>query len=263
MAEVENNPAGRLHAILTRAKEIAREPANRASAGILWGLVFQVVYVPSVGNAPPNPLSSSEQLEVISRLIELQKLVEETEESLLKVEGLTEKYFRPFERIRPLTFESLAALGSDVSGSLAVITDGDMTVLEFCSEKLEGHHPEVVVDKAELILVLSEVTALFEEVKVMADLDEDLHAFILDGLESIRRGISEFRIRGPERLRETLAEIVGGLAVNWEMVEAAREDESMQKFGKLFYRLAAAVRFGADATRLLAAVKIGLLPGGG
>ena len=91
----------------------------------------------------------------------------------------------------------------------------------------ESHHVEHIVDKAELKQILEDVTELFNEVQ-QTDIDAELKTFILDGLESIRRGIYEFRIRGPERLKETVGEIVGSLYVNYKTVAVADGDESLE-----------------------------------
>jgi hypothetical protein len=135
-----------------------------------------------------------------------------------------------------------------------------MTVLEFCSERLEQQHRERIIDKAELEQILEDVTALFNEVQ-QADIDAELQTFILDGLESIRRGINEFRIRGPERLKEAIGEIVGSLYVNYKTVEAAGEDESLGKFNTLFNRLTSIVTFANTSVKLLTALATPLLPG--
>jgi hypothetical protein len=88
-----------------------------------------------------------------------------------------------------------------------------------------------------------------------------LQTFILDGLESIRRGIYEFRIRGSERIKEAIGEIVGSLYVNHKAVEAAGENESLEKFNKLFNRLSAMVAFANTSVKLLTAFTGPLLAG--
>lgn len=103
---------------------------------------------------------------------------------------------------------------------------------------------------------------LFDQTN-QADIDLELKTFILDGLHSIQRGIFEYRIRGRQRLRETLGEIVGSIAVNRDVIERAGENKTLGQFEKLFCRFAAVVSFAADATALLSAAKISLLPSGG
>ncbi len=191
------NPAGRLHAILSRAQDLIGQSGQVATPINLWSQVFDLKEDPS-GNTP------NTHIVVISRLLQFRQLIEEAEQSLREIEGLPERYFRPFERIRSIPDLSLNGLNTnDISNSIRAVTEGDMTVLEFCSERLEERHAEPIVNEAELQEILQEVTVLFDEVKMANDLDPDLQTFILDGLESIRRAIYEFRIRGTVRLKDS------------------------------------------------------------
>ena len=249
----QNNPAGRLYTLVSRVIEESRTRGDIA-ASHLWAAVFEIPAKQGVA------LSGEGLYEVISRLLQLHRLIDEAEESLRNIEGLHERYFRPFPRIRALPEQSFVSLASNIKGTLREITEGDMTVLEFCSERLGQQHEELIIDEAELKQILENVTSLFNEVQ-QADLDPDLKTFILDGLESIRRGIYEFRIRGPKRLKETVGEIVGSLYVNYKTVQAAGEDESLEKFNKLFNRLSAMVTFASTGMKLLTAFATPLLPG--
>ena len=253
----QTNPAGRLYTIVSRVIEESRIRGDIA-AGHLWAAVFQIPAKHGV------PMSGGQLYEVISRLLQLRKLIDETEESLRKIEGLPERYFRPFPRIRALPERSFVSLASNIVATIKEVTEGDMTVLEFCSEKLEAQHTERIVDEDELASILEDVDVLFNKVHHNS-LDAELKTFILDGLESIRRGIYEFRIRGPQRLKETMAEIIGNLIVNHDVIHAARKQDadSVGSFEKLFYRVAAVVSFANDGPALLSAVKTALLPSGG
>jgi len=135
-----------------------------------------------------------------------------------------------------------------------------MTVLEFCSERLEERHVEPVISEDELQEVLQDVTSLFDDVKT-SEIDLDLKAFILDGLESIRRGIYEFRIRGPERLKEAVAEIIGDFAVNHPKVQTPEDQDGWDKFNKTFRRFIAIGSFAHTGMKFLQAFTGPLLPG--
>lgn len=250
---MESNPAGRLHKILSSAQATLTQTGTESTALNVWARVFEV--------AEQEAHELPTHVSVISGLLQLRRLIEETVDRLREIEGLPERYFRPFERIRAVPTQSLTALTSDIAGTIRTITEGDMTVLEFCSERLEERHAEPIIDENELSEILQDVSSLFEQVTT-SSLDSELTTFILDGLESIRRGIFEYKIRGPQRLKEVLAEIIGNLAMNHDIVRAAGNDETVGRFEKVFYRLAAAVSFASDSVGLLAAVKVALLPGG-
>src|SRR6185369_7643145 len=249
----QSNHGRRLHLIFSRAQSLALDPKANGAAGNLWAGVFEL--------APTTvPVSAPVLQEVISRLLQLDRLIAETEAGLKRIEGLPQKYFGPFGRIRKIPQQSLIALSGDIRGTLHAVTPVDMIILDFCADKLEEQHTELVISKDELQAILADVNTLFDEVK-KAQMDEGLQTFILDGLESIRRGIYEFRIRGPERLKETVGEIVGSLYVNYKTVAAAGENESLEKFNKLFNQLAAMMTFANTGVKLLTAFATPLLPG--
>lgn len=247
----QHNPAGRLHEILSRALKRVRR-TDFVTAIDLWVDVFEI-------HIPKNETRTIELKEIISRLLQLDKLINETVAALRSIEGLPDRYFRPFEKIREIPPKSLAALEGGINSTIRAITETDMLTLEFCSERLAEQHAEVVISEDELQAILEEVNLLFDQVKT-AEIDATLQGFILDGLESMRRGIYEFRIRGSERLKETVGEIVGSLYVNYKAVEAAGEDESLEKFNKLFNRLSAMVTFANTSVKLLKAFAAPLLP---
>lgn len=125
MAEDEqNNPAGRLHTIVTRLIEENKKGPDVA-ASHLWAAVFEIK-TPS-----KEQIYGGSLYEIVSRLLQLRKLIDETEDSLRKIEELSERYFRPFPRIRALPTTSLMSLASGLSVTINTISEGDMTVLEF------------------------------------------------------------------------------------------------------------------------------------
>lgn len=248
------NPAARLHRILTRAQrtiDLSRDDKARPALGV-WTEVFEIDE-----QATDEPL----YMQVVSRLLQLRKLIRETEESLREIENLPEMYFRPFPRIRSLPDASLMALSTDIRLHVRAITEGDLTVLEFCSARLNELQKEPIVNEAELQEIAHDVSVLFDEVKT-SNLDAELKTFILDGLEAIRRAIFEYRIRGPKRLNEALAEIVGGLWVGRDVVRKAEGQPLLERFEQTFYRFAAVVSLAADGVVLLAAFKAAQLPSG-
>lgn len=117
-----------------------------------------------------------------------------------------------------------------------------MTLLEVCSEELEKRHLEPVVDEAELKDILADLAVVFDEVE-SSGIDPDLKLFILDGLEIIRRGIHEFRIRGPQRLNETIGQIVASFVANHPSPKTTEEEDSWRSFNKTFRRFVAVAHF--------------------
>src|ERR1051326_655034 len=89
------NPAGRLHALLEKAK------SQRAGNAVdVWAAVFEI-------KAPDN---HRKHVEVVHGLLQTEALIEETYQSLRAIPDLPERYFRPFERIRSVVTRSFAQL---------------------------------------------------------------------------------------------------------------------------------------------------------
>src|SRR5947207_844899 len=115
------NPAGRLHEILSEAKKLSGTPVE------VWGKMFNL-RIDSEHAKRATEAQLETEIEVISSVLQLKKLIEDCEESLRNIEGLSEKYFRPFDRIRPIIRQSLSYMTSDLKGVLGTLTEGDMTV---------------------------------------------------------------------------------------------------------------------------------------
>jgi hypothetical protein len=240
------NPAGRLHALLGKAK------SGSGNAIDLWAKVFDITETDV----------SKKQIEVIHALLQMRQLIDETEQRLRAIEGLHERYFRPFGRIRNVILQSFAALQADIQGQMNQVSEGDMTTLEFCSEKLETQHTEPLIDEDQLQAILVDVNALFDEVKA-SDFDADLKSFILDGIESIRRAIFEFRIRGPERIKEAIADILADYMMNQCAPQTPEERAGLEKFNEAFARFVSLVTFAVHTQKLITIVAGPLLIGPG
>lgn len=244
-----DNPAGRLYTLLKQAKAL-----NNNSGYATWGHIFNIPLTKS-----KNSIDDDAMVEIIHRVMQLKELVVEVEDKLGKIEGINlSLYLTPFGRIKNALKATNLNLGNYVE-TLRPITDGDLTILIFCSEELAKHYSEQRVNEDTLKGIIEEVTKLFNEV-TKSDLPPELKVFILDQLEVIRRGISEYQIRGIERLRETLGELVGAILVKRETLEVTKDQPEVRKFGTIVQHLMSAVTFASDATTLIAAVSR-FLPG--
>jgi len=236
-----DNPVGRLVAILHRAKERSSD-LGKTEARIGWAVVFEL-------QGHQNSPSRETEVEICWRLIELRKLIAEAEKVIQQSEAPhAKRYLRPFARLRtmvPLT---------DLSGAFAVpineITESDMDLLEMASDELSSRHSESVVEEGELEALREQIDELFDRVK-QSDLDEDLKIFILNQLESIRRAIAEYQIRGTERLQEALAEIVGGYFLHQEIIEKESDKEEVGIYKQLLSHFYSVVLTAAKLTPLI------------
>lgn len=142
MHEANNiNQAGTLLEIVQKAKSIHAQGINTSFPNwpsLFWAKVFDLL-------TPSNRLEPDDDAEVMSRLIQLRKLIHETEKSLRSIEGINHDLFlRPFPRIQQVV--NLLDLSAGFN-TIINITDGDIAVLEFCSDKLSERHSELTISK--------------------------------------------------------------------------------------------------------------------
>lgn len=134
-----DNPAGRLHAIFLKAKT----PCGGIAAVMCWVKVFDLV----PDNSPvlqAQVLPSEIEMQLVERLIQLRLLIDDTEKALRSIEGTPDRYFRPFDRLcQSVPITNLQS--NDFNSMMNTITEGDMTVLEFCAERLSSFHVEPVI----------------------------------------------------------------------------------------------------------------------
>jgi hypothetical protein len=228
------NSAGRLFNILHDAKQ--KVPNQVITASKLWAEVF------ALDQGTPDF-----EVHIFERLLQLRQLIIDAERDLRGI-GISDKMLRPFERIKPIPQQSLSYLNSDIRNTIQAVTESDMTLLEVCSEELEKRHLEPAVDEAELHEILADLRVIFDEV-TSGSIDPDLKLFILDGLETIQRGILEFRIRGHQRLNETIGEIVASFVANHPIPKTAEDEDSWRKFNKVFRRVVAVAHFTITGIR--------------
>lgn len=236
MAVHNDNPAGRLLTLLRQAKSYHNTVSINA-----WAQVFNLPF----GNW-------QEQYELIHRLWEVNGLIDNLEQEIRSLEDDEDKdsFLQPIERFRNAVPIG-GAWGTNVEQTLGPITDGDLIVLDFCSRALHRLKPEPVADQKELGQLKNDVDNLFEKVHSSTTLETDLKKILLVQIETIRRGIQEYRIGGLERLRETLGSVLGTAMVNQEKM--ASEAEEVKQFIEVTSKLISIIEFAWKTTALLTA----------
>jgi len=246
-----DNAAKRLVEILQRAKstEISNAPTV-----VGWARVFGIV------TESTNEISEQEEFEVGRRLIQVYGLIDEIETQLLSINGLNHSlYLRSFPRIRSVCRLSTFKEGSLIN-VMGQLSDADLTVLEFCGHELSKYYSERVVDPDQLKDLTVRIDSLFDEIEG-SNLPKELEQFLLTQLETIRRSIQEYRIRGLERLKEALERVVGSMILNEELIKGSVDKAEVGKFRAVCSSLYSIVIFAAKIKPLIQPVAqaIGLL----
>lgn len=244
------NPAKRLHTILTKAKPFQGLTIN------VWAAVFDIT--PDVS---ANDLPLEKQLEVLSCVQQTLKLVDEVEELIKNIQDINhERYLRPFPRIKEAFPKSLNHFWSEHRSFINKVTEGDLVVLEFCIDVISSFHPEKIVNENEIKEITVEISKLYEQI-YSSDLEKPLKDLLLDLLEIMRSSVHEYRIRGIARLKEGIAEVLGKLILNKDLIQNSQREE-VNSIKKLLNKFFSVYSFAADSIQMIEGVQkvLPLLP---
>jgi hypothetical protein len=241
MTEYLDNPAGRIVAILQAARVVVGNSPNAFEG---WARTFSIDINSKKGEA-----------EVFHRMLEVDRLIDDLEKEVQSIEDEEERedFLRPIPRLRAITPISQAR-SLPFPDLINPISEGDMTVLGFCSRHLHRLRAEARADEAELETLGKEVDDLFNEVSSSTTLDPELRTFLLTQIESIRRGIQDYRIGGLARLRETLGDVLGATLVNRDMVDQHKQNDEIKKFIQVTDKLISIIEFSSKSIKLIGTV---------
>jgi hypothetical protein len=241
MAEYLDNPAGRLLALIREAKQ-RPDPGN---ALVGWTGVFGL----------PATTNNDVQVEVVMRLLAVHHLINDLEKAINAIENEDDRkpFLGPLPRLRNAV-PVANALNASFHGLLGNVSDSDLVILDFCSRHLHKSVAEPEVDSTSLSELANDVEELFNSVESSESMDPELRTFLLKQIETVRRGVQEYRIGGIDRLRETLGEILGTAIINQEILERNRESQELQRFINAASKLMSLITFASKATKAIEAV---------
>jgi hypothetical protein len=218
-----DNSARRLHFFL----EAAFQQGAGATARSVWAKVFG--------------LREDDVIGIYRNLVLLADLADQVEREILAIPEINHpRYLRWLSSVRGALKST--SLEGHWSEQLRLLTEGTIEQLAFCAEKLGETSTETVIPDSELQEILAEIDALFTQVSD-GSLDPELRMIILSLLETMRRAIAEYRIRGAESLREALARALGELLLNHPKVqeETKKKNPDLNRFFSLLGRIDATI----------------------
>ena len=234
--DVKNNPAGRLHDILSAARQQnAHEPARKA-----WATVFQI-----------EPNDTGTLLKMVADLIDL---VRETKASIQRLEGVNQElHLRPFIKIEAL----LSQLNLDAGWEhwKNQIDETTLYGLQFSADKLSRISGFTHIPNDELADIRSKIDDLFNTA-TDSTLPHDLKLLLLRNLDAIRLAFVAYRVRGIEGLQEEIERSVGSVLLRQEEIKASKPEERRvwQSFFTLVEQLNKLVTLARNSKELAAPV---------
>ncbi len=236
-----NNPAARLYELARRARTVGGEIPAR-----LWASVFELPYTHDRANP-------EELVEIVKALMALEDLIDETEAGIQDLK-FDDFYLEAFPPLRQVVFSSLASLRGSVNGLMSPLTLEYVTLLRVMGSEWNKKRPEPEVDEQVLKEIQAEAHELFEEIKA-AEIDSELKRLILSLSAEIEDAIKQYRIGGPERLKDTLAFIQAKVNLNSGIVAQAEADKSSNVWWNRLYNLGVklygAIKFANDTRKTI------------
>jgi hypothetical protein len=214
----ESNPAGRLHKILTLAKQRPdQERVREAWANILGVELNDVI--------------------VTKAVVELYSLSNEIQ-SLIKMNGQLnhELYLKSFNSINRAFFPlNLATTWNSVKQHL---NDEALTRLQFCAEQLSQFYAEDTLSEEDLKQIIEKIESLFAAV-YSSTLPDPLRLSLLEEVERLRHAIAMYKIKGAKGLKNALQGTIGSVFANYDELTASSENnpDVLTRLGELIDKL--------------------------
>lgn len=232
--DVKNNPAGRLHELLTAAK--AQEPNQTVRKA--WAAVFGV--------------ESTDTGMLLKMLADLIDLVDETKKAIQRLKGVEHSiYLKPFAKIETaLSHINLEAGWEHWKQQLDETT---LYGLQFSADQLSRISGFTHIKTDDLGQLRKDVEELVAKI-LETELPVELKALFLRNLEAIRHALLAYRVRGLEGLEQEIERSVGSLVLHKKDIEKtspkSAERGALQAFFELIKRLHYLVAFARNSKEL-------------
>jgi len=215
--EVKNNPAGRLHDLLSAA----RNQNGKESARKAWAAVFGI-----------EPDDTGALLKMLADLIDL---VHETKTSIQRLDDVNHQlHLKPFKKIEALL--SQLNLEAGWEHSKAQLDEPTLYGLQFSSDKLSRISGFTQIANDEISLLRKQLDDLVSSV-VDSNLPQDVKFLLLRNLEAIRHALLAYRVRGIEGLQEEVERSLGSVMLHRDEIAASKNKPEERKVWETFFKL--------------------------
>lgn len=208
----ENNPAGRLHKILTEIKALP----GSIRALDAWSMATD---------------SEKNDLAVTLTLVDLYNLSQQVQ-ALIKLHDAANSalYLKSFQTIdRAFSAQNL---GLSIQTIQALITDEALTRLQFCAEALSKAFPENPVHPSQLEKAIKMADKLRLEID-NAELPATLKWMLLEQNEKVKRSITAYPVKGAKGLKESSNCMLGTVVSMNERLNRMDDKLLLKNIGEL------------------------------
>lgn len=216
-----NNPAARLHQILTLCKKHEKESGTRPML-VGWRKVFRM----------PESISDFAVLEQIGRVY---GLVGEISDLVGRFKDLDPQLYLGWREELEEAFLNLS-FRSEFATFVKRIPKTLLINVEFCANALSERCPETVIEPDKLAEVGTLVAELLRQVPE-AELDDPAKRYFLDGLTLIRRAVNDYALGGTPGLQGAIDACTGTLVTQRQVALPTRETPVGKKFWSLISKI--------------------------
>lgn len=207
-----NNPARLLHLHLT---QMLRLRGDQRPVREVLGRVFS--------------LDQEDYVALRRGLVAIDELFQTTEEIVKAIPKIDHRRFLRHFSAQRKGFANLHLDNNSKSG-FSFITEAAVEAIDLCAARLAEEFPEDELTSEELSELGAKIEELFGFVEA-GDFEPELREVALDLLETLRRGVAEYRIRGIDGLKRGLEESLGKLLLYYKRQSGNVPEE---EFGRLW-----------------------------
>ncbi len=230
MARHLDNPAGRLHALLTDLSEVS--PADRTQTRAAWASVLDIEEGDLAGLTRGLGYVLNMPEQVKAQINDIQ----DVDHDLM---------LRHMHKVEAALSRSILSLNEAVAHVHAQYNEATLLSLELCSDALHRRRAERVVADDDLKRIDEEISKLVDEVR-SSKLDQDLRDFLLTHLAEMHQAVGDVRIRGSIALEEVLDRTCGAISRKGDLRSRIDQQEPVwTMFASLMSIIASAMQVTA------------------
>jgi hypothetical protein len=229
-----NNPAGRLHNVLTlckkHQKEMGGQPMVRA-----WRKVLALD-------------DNVEDIVVMSKVGLVYVLPSHISAEIKRFDDLDQRLYLGWQNDLAKAFTQIS-FNAGFNEFVSRLTDSLLINIEFCSHELSKRCPEKMVDDEELKELKESAYGLYQEIQ-QGTLPPDLSRYLLDHTYLIIDAIDNYTLTGARGLRTALDAAVGAVITDHAVARRAKESAFGERFWAVIGKTAVVLELAKTALEL-------------
>ena len=211
-----NNPAARLHNILTLCRSINKEMSNKPMMQG-WRKVLRLT-------------DKDEDIVVMSRIGRVFILPSQIAAEISRYPDIDATLFLSWHGDMSKAFQKIGFTNA-FNEFNAHVSDSLLLAVQFCSHELSKRCPEKIIEESQIQSLKDEVYKLYVDI-INANLDPVLSRYLLDHIYMIIDAVDNYLITGARGLQTAVDTAIGTFFTNNSMAEQATNTEAGRSFWK-------------------------------